>query len=500
MTVEEPSVEAARDPLGDPPLGARALRGSLWTLLRYGVEYVLRFGSSLVLTRLLFPEAFGLMALVNAFMMGLQLFSDLGITASVIQSPRGDRPELLNTAWTLQVLRGALLWSIAGLLSLVIAGVWGQEELRLLIPAAALTVLIRGFDSMSLARLQRQLQLGTLTAIEIGSRVVAVALMIGWALLHPTVWVLVAGGVAGAAVRMSLSHTVLRSHRHRFQWDREAIAQLVGFGKWIFVSTALTFLASQTDRFIFGRLLPLSDLGVYSIALLFATLPTQVLWSIGNLVLFPAFSRRLRSREASQEIYERAQRPVLFLGSLAVAFLAASGPDLIGTLYDPRYAGAGWMLQVLAFGSWLQILQTTSGTALLALGDPRQLALGNALKFAGMLALLPAGFVAFGVGGGIAGFAASELFRYGTFVAGMRKHGLPALRPDLLPSALTLGAALAGLSAPRALGLEEASAAVRLAAAACGVLAVWTPAAALGLRADLARLVTGLRARGTRPR
>jgi hypothetical protein len=62
----------------------------------------------LILTRLLFPEAFGLMALVQVFMGGLQMFSDLGVNMSIIQSKRGEDPDFLNTAWTFQILRGLI--------------------------------------------------------------------------------------------------------------------------------------------------------------------------------------------------------------------------------------------------------------------------------------------------------------------------------------------------------------------------------------------------------
>ena len=91
-------------------LRAKAMRGSAMTIISFGGQNVLRLGSNLILTRLLFPEAFGLMALVQVFMGGLQMFSDLGIQASIIQNSRGDDPDFLNTAWTIQVIRGTCLW------------------------------------------------------------------------------------------------------------------------------------------------------------------------------------------------------------------------------------------------------------------------------------------------------------------------------------------------------------------------------------------------------
>jgi O-antigen/teichoic acid export membrane protein len=101
----------------------------------------LRLGSNIVLAWLLFPEAFGLMLLVNVFMQGLQMFSDIGIGPSIIQNKRGNDPDFLNTAWTIQAIRGFVLWFIACVLAWPIAWIFAHNDplawkLVLLIPVA----------------------------------------------------------------------------------------------------------------------------------------------------------------------------------------------------------------------------------------------------------------------------------------------------------------------------------------------------------------------------
>ena len=84
----------------------RAMRGTVWTAVGYGAAQLLRFGSNLALTYLLFPEAFAAMVIVNTFIMGLHLFSDVGIIPAIVQNKRGDEPDFLNTAWSIQIARG----------------------------------------------------------------------------------------------------------------------------------------------------------------------------------------------------------------------------------------------------------------------------------------------------------------------------------------------------------------------------------------------------------
>ena len=67
-----------------PSLFARALRGGALTAGSYAFTQALRLASNLILTRLLFPEAFGLMALVSVVLVGLAMFSDVGIGPAAI--------------------------------------------------------------------------------------------------------------------------------------------------------------------------------------------------------------------------------------------------------------------------------------------------------------------------------------------------------------------------------------------------------------------------------
>ena len=95
-----------REKLSSQSIKAKSVRSSGLTFLSIGGSNGLRLVSNLILTRLLFPEAFGLMALVQVFIAGLNMFSDAGIRTAIIRHTRGDDPDFLNTAWTIQIIRG----------------------------------------------------------------------------------------------------------------------------------------------------------------------------------------------------------------------------------------------------------------------------------------------------------------------------------------------------------------------------------------------------------
>jgi O-antigen/teichoic acid export membrane protein len=473
----DPRREAAAPQAGAASLGASALRGSFWTLIGFGAGNALRMVSNLLLSRLLFPEAFGAMALLIALISGLEMFSDVGLRPGVVASRRGDEPAFLRTAWTLQVVRGGAIWLAACAVSPAVARFYGEPFLSELLPVAALVSLIGGLDSISLLRLERNLSLGRVTGIELTAQVVSLVLTVVWALVNPTVWVLIGGLLAGRFVRMLLSHRVDRARRDRFGWDPSALRELMRFGGWIFASTVLAFFAGQADRLIFGKTIPMAQLGVYSIALMIAGLPSELANRLGGSVMFPALTRRRDAGPGLEEAFLRARLPLLAATGFLVSGLIATGQPLIDVLYDARYAEAGWILQFLAAAAWFQALGVPSGAVLLALSQPRWLAFGNAAKVAGIVALIPAGFALAGFPGAVVGYVCAELLRYAAVATGAQRAGFGRLAGDLGFTAWVAAVGACGAAASSAHVLAGPSAVARVAVGGAVVTLLWAPGA-----------------------
>jgi O-antigen/teichoic acid export membrane protein len=154
LTIEAVSDQA---PLQLRALKKKALQASVWSILEYGSGMGLRIVSSLVLTRLLLPAYFGELTLVFTLITGISLLSDIGLAPSVIQSIRGDDPVFLNTAWTLQVLRGVMLWLVTLVLSWPMGVFYHDPQLKFLLPTVAFGTLISSFNSTNLLTLSRHM-------------------------------------------------------------------------------------------------------------------------------------------------------------------------------------------------------------------------------------------------------------------------------------------------------------------------------------------------------
>ena len=150
--------------LGGNQLMARVARSASWIILGYGASQGIRLLSNLIPTRLLFPEAFGLMALITMVTVGLTLFTDVGISPSITQSKRGDDPDFLNTAWTIQMIRGTCLWACVCLAAYPVSLFYEQPDLAVYLPIAALSLFLGGLSPTRIETAHRHLLMGRLNS------------------------------------------------------------------------------------------------------------------------------------------------------------------------------------------------------------------------------------------------------------------------------------------------------------------------------------------------
>ena len=434
-------------------LKKQAISGTAWTIFGYGTSQSLRLGSNLILTRLLTPELFGLMALVNVFLMGLNLFSDVGIYPSIIQNKRGEDPQFLNTAWTVQVIRGFALWVGCLLIAFPLAQFYEEPRLQLLLPIVGLNSIFNGFNSTNLPILQRRMEIGKMIRFELGTQIIALVVMITWAWISPSIWALVGGNLVAAIAEMLWSHR-LRKFSQGFAWDKEVIEELTSFGKWIFISTAMTFLASEIDRLMLGKLFSLEMLSFYIIAFTFADIPRQIVGKLSFQVLYPVIVKY--ASLPRKVLREKTLKPrwLMLLGqAIALTILVSFGDYLITTLYDARYVQATWILPILALGLWPLMLSITSDKALLAIGSPNYAAWGNFWKFIYMAIALPLGFHLYSVLGAVVVIAFNDLPFYALTSYGLYREKLSVLKQDLAATLILIALLGAVLTIRYNLGL-----------------------------------------------
>ncbi len=437
----------AKDQLPRNALKGRILKAGSWIVGGQLVSQVLRLGTSVVLTRLLAPDAFGLMSAVSVLTMALGLFSDLGIGRSIVQSKRGEDPAMLNTAWTIQVIRGyglalgCLVLALGSALAIHFhlakpGSVYGDSRLPWVMAAFALMPAIYAFDSIRMGIAQRAMRMHTLTRIDLFSQAMAAVAMICVALLTRSFWALVVGTVVASLVRCVTGHLVLDGHRERFQLDRAAVSELMGHAKWIFLSSILTFLGSNGDRLFLGGTIDSRAFGIYAIALSILNVLQGLASTLTNSVAYPALSEVHRERpHALASVVERFQIGYDLTVTFAAAALVVAGPALIGLLYDPRYREAGWMMSILAVGT-IGLRYQIVEQCYQAVGTPKYMTFANFLRLVFLVIGLYVGQHVGAMRGAVVGIALSQFAAWPLAIWFKSRHGILTLRAEaaLLPA------------------------------------------------------------------
>ncbi|MCX5690843.1 MAG: oligosaccharide flippase family protein [Planctomycetota bacterium] len=452
-------------------LRARALRGSAWTFVSYGVGNLLRLGSTLVLAHVLFPEAFALTALAGIVLQALGMFSDLGIGPAIVRSSRSDSAQFLNTAWTIQAVRGIILWLACVALAWPVASFYDAPDLIWVLPAGGLSAAVAGFRSTELHRRMREMDFGTITLLEFAETLVRVIVTVAWALMWPTVWAIIGGALVSCVLFTIATHVVFRGFRNRFAWDREAAKQILHFGWWVFLSTSMTFLALQSDRLILGWLSSLDILGVYSIAYAFSRLPAEVTLRLAGQVQFPALAEVHRNDPTTTNAKLLASRRLILavsqFGTLGIIIVS---PWFFTQLYDSRYADAAVFAPLLSAATWPLLLQVAADRALLAAGDARSIAFSNTANAFITVISCTIGFKVAGMVGFICGVGLGNLAGHGVVMYALARKNIRIVRQDAMFTALIASVAAMTVGLPLAWPAIAGTTWGRIALGGCGLL------------------------------
>jgi O-antigen/teichoic acid export membrane protein len=423
-------------------LRERLISSGSWSLLGNAAAQVLRFGSNLILTKLLMPEAFGLMAIVSTIHVGVVMLSDAGLTQSLITNHKGEDALFRGTAWTIQVVRGFILGAVivasAGLL--VIAQIHGWVDvnstlahptLPLLLTAYGLLPVLQGFTSTKVAMAQRRLENKWPTICGLIAQLLVFPVTVLAAYQLRSVWALFIGAATGALLNTVLTHLWIPGQKDRLAWHPPYAVELAKFGRWIMLASCIGFLASNGDRLVLSTLIDAHLLGQYTIAMLICSI-VQTIYSMGmSALVLPALANsRGNGTGPSATMYRKMQlgADVFLLGSAGLLAFAA-GP-IIDLLYGPKFEMAGQVLFVLALGMSgmrLQVLEQY----FMAANQPRFMSFSNVARSLVLLVGGPLAFHQFGFMGCMVAVSASQFAGWPILTYQRRKQGLGTWRDDL---------------------------------------------------------------------
>lgn len=301
----------------------------------------IRFGSNLVFVYLLSPEAFAISGLLASTFFIANLISDAGFRPFVLRYQKNMTNELLDTVWSLRLLRGLGLMLTLAFLAGYIAEATGVEELETVLLVCSVLFCFSGMRSLGEMMTQRQDNIFKPLYIElavlIGTKVVTI--IVAW--VTHSYWAFVVGFFFEAIAMLIASYILYSNPFRKFRIKRGYASELWQLAKVVIPSSLLTIAMMQSDKFILTSLLSLSQVGLYYLAISIAKLPEMFVlrYTRGVFVPFIAKAFREHPESISAKVYQKKSF-YLTLACVLTGILAGSATLLIGLVYPAQYAGA----------------------------------------------------------------------------------------------------------------------------------------------------------------
>ncbi len=350
-------------------LRARVVRGGFWVFAIRITDRLFRLARTIVLARLLAPADFGLFGIALLAMSALETFSQTGFNAALIQK-QGDTKSYLDTAWTIQAIRGIVLALILLVIAPYVAAFFDAPAAKPILQVIGVSVLFQGFTSIGVMYFQKELEFHKQFVYVLSGTLADISVAISAAFLLRSVWALVLGLLAGNLVRMAVSY-LIHPFRPRPRLNQKQFKELFGFGKWVLGSSILVFLITQGDDIFVGKLLGVTALGFYQLAYRLSNMPATEITHVISQVTFPAYSKLQDNLPRLREAYLKVLQITVFLSFPIAGLIFVLAPD-----FTKIFLGQKWMpmvpaMQALAFWGLIRAVGATTGPVFYSVGKPR---------------------------------------------------------------------------------------------------------------------------------
>jgi O-antigen/teichoic acid export membrane protein len=328
-------------------------------------QLVLSFAIVPVMTRLLTPAEYGLMAIAMAFVALTLYLSDSGMGRSLVRNSPDDVVAWSSAHWLVAMFTGALTLLLA-LAAYPAAWFFDEPRLAPMILVLSIMPLLHGLLEMPCNYLIQREKLWPIAASEVTSALTGAIVAIVLASHGAGVWALVAQQMAILAVKSALIFTV-SGFRPRFVFDLKALGDHMGFARDTLGYALTSFVSKQTDPLVIGKILGPGPLGFYAIAYRIMAMPANV---TGVPIQGAIYTRLVKLREDTAKLktvvlaVTFAQSAALFP---AITALAVSGKSAFTILLSERWAWTGEIFSMLAVAGMAQAVTTLNGAVLQAL-------------------------------------------------------------------------------------------------------------------------------------
>jgi O-antigen/teichoic acid export membrane protein len=315
------------------------------------------------------PEDFGLFGIAMLVISMADTFSATGFEAALIQKNEDIKP-YLDTAWTIQFIRGVLLSSIVVLGAPFIAEFFDEPGSLSILRALGLILFIKGLMNIGVVYFVKELEFQKRFLLEFAGQFIDMVIAVTAALILRNVWALILGLMMGTIIRVILSYSI-QPIKPRFNLQKEKASVLFNFGKWVFGSSILVFLITEADDLVVATIVGATALGYYQMAYKISNMPSTHLTMVLNQVAFPTFSKIQNDIGKLRRNFLKSFSLTAVVVIPIVGIICVLAYEITIVLLGEKWLPIVPSMQVLAIWGGIRALGGNTSPLLQAIGKPK---------------------------------------------------------------------------------------------------------------------------------
>ena len=293
-------------------LNSKVRTATKWSAITEVAAKLVTPVTSMILARLLTPEAFGVVTTLAMVVSFAELFTDAGFQKYLVQHEfrdEADREQSTTVAFWSNLALSLFFWLIIAIFNAPLAALVGNPGLGHVLTIACVSIPLAAFSSIQGALFRRDLDFKTLFKVRIVSSFVPLVVTVPLAFILRSYWALIIGTITNNLLNAVLL-TYYSKWKPRLYYSIEKFKEMFSFTMWSMIEAVSIWLTGYVDVFIVGTHLSQYYLGLYKTSSVLVGQILGLVTAVTTPILFSALSRLQDNDEEFQRLFFRFQKVV----------------------------------------------------------------------------------------------------------------------------------------------------------------------------------------------
>lgn len=349
----------------------KILGGFIWKFAERMSNQGVTFVISVVLARLLLPEQYGLIAMINIFVVFANVFVTSGFTAALIQKKDADEIDF-STIFYCSLVVSVLMYGVVYVAAPYIASFYNMPDLCLLTRVYALSLIVTSYQTIQLAYVSRHMLFKKTFISTFTGSLLSGVVGIYMAYAGYGVWALIGQYISNIVFNTLMLMTIV-PWRPKLLFSLERAKGMMKFGSNVLLSDLVGKFFLEVRQLLIGRFYSPADLALYNRGHHLPNLVTSNIDTALSSVLFPAMSNYSDNPERVRQLMSRAIRTSSYVTFFFLTLMAVVSEPLIRVLLTDKWVECVPYMQIICISRMMATVSSTNMQAIKAIGRSDEL-------------------------------------------------------------------------------------------------------------------------------